>query len=247
MNQTQFKVKDVTSGSAFTQYRNMMYGDTSLGHVAKCEMLLMLFNGMQGAAGLVLRRLFFPSMFAHIGKKTVFGRNLTLRHPHKIRIGDKVIIDDQVMLDAKGTTNDGVTIGNGVYIGRNTLIYCKNGNIRIEDNVNISSNCTIFSSHDLVIKKDTMIGAYSYILSGGTYDYTDATPFSKQNGTHADTPTVIGENCWLGARVTVIDGASVGSRCVIAAAAVVNKSLPDHVMAGGVPARVIKKLEPDNE
>ena len=67
----------------------------------------------------------------------MFGVNVTLRHPHKIAIGDNVVIDDQCCLDAKGTDNRGIAIGNGVFVGRNTILSCKNGDIVIEDRANL--------------------------------------------------------------------------------------------------------------
>ena len=71
----------------------------------------------------------------------MFGVNVTLRHPHKIHIGDNVVIDDHCCLDAKGTDNRGITIGNGVFVGRNTILSCKNGDIVIEDRANLGFNC----------------------------------------------------------------------------------------------------------
>ncbi len=55
-------------------------------------------------------------------------------------------------------------------------------------------------------------------------------------------PLVIGPNCWLGARVTVLDGANIGEHCVIGAGAVVTKPIPRDSLALGVPARAIKRI-----
>ena len=87
-----------------------------------------------------------------------------------------------------------------------------------------------------------MIGAYTYLLSGGEYDITDATPFADQSGMKTKGPLTIGANGWLGARVTVLDAASIGDHCVIGAGAVVNKPIPANSLAVGVPARVIKSV-----
>jgi acetyltransferase-like isoleucine patch superfamily enzyme len=240
------KVKDVAapgSGSAFRKYRELVYGDLPLSRVWLCELLYLLVGSLPGALGLFLRLKLFRLIFPNIGNKVVFGRNVTFRHPHKIRLGDRVIIDDNVVLDAKGADNRGIVIGNGVYIGRNTIIYCKNGNITIGDRVNISSNCQIFSSNDLTIGPDTVIGAFTYLLSGGEYDYRSATPFSQQSGMGTKGPLRIGANCWLGAHVTVLDAASLGDRTVAAAGAVVTKPVSGGAIIGGIPARVIKPIE----
>jgi acetyltransferase-like isoleucine patch superfamily enzyme len=226
--------------SGFTKYRALCYGDTSLGHVLWGEFVQFLVGGMPGAAGIFLRSKLYPSLFASCGKGVLFGRNVTLRHPRKIRLGDGVIVDDNCVLDAKGTDNRGIILAGGVYIGRNSIVYCKGGNITMEERVSISSSCTVFSSNDLTIREGTVTGAYSYLLSGGEYDYHDtATPFCKQDGMTTRGPLSIGRDCWLGARVTVLDGASIGNGCVIGAGAVVTGPIPDGSLAVGVPARIM--------
>lgn len=245
MNETAgVKVKDVAGGGAFRKYRELNYGDLSLGRVLLCELLFLLIGSLPGALGLFLRLKLYRLIFPMIGKKVVFGRNVTIRHPHKIRIGDGVIVDDNAVLDAKGADNRGIVIGNNVYIGRNTIVYCKNGNITLGDRVNISSNCQIFSSNELTIGADTVIGAYSYILSGGSYDYRDPTPFSQQSGMVTRGPLRIGAGCWLGAHVVVLDAASLGDRTVVAAGAVVTRAMEGNQIIGGVPAKTLKPIGP---
>lgn len=50
----------------------------------------------------------------------------------------------------------------------------------------------------------------------------------------------IGNDVWIGANCTVLDGVTIGDGCVIAAGAVVTKDIPDYAIAGGVPAKIIK-------
>ena len=82
-----------------------------------------------------------------------------------------------------------------------------------------------------------MVAAYCYILSGGRYEYGSEIDFAAQDG-YSKGPTLIGEGCWLGAKVMVLDGVSVGNRTVVAAGAVVTKDLPAQAVATGIPARV---------
>lgn len=56
-------------------------------------------------------------------------------------------------------------------------------------------------------------------------------------------PIVVGDNCWFGANVSVLQGVTIGSGCVIAAGSVVTEDLPDNVVAAGVPAVVKKTIE----
>lgn len=52
----------------------------------------------------------------------------------------------------------------------------------------------------------------------------------------------LGNNIWVGAKVTFLDGCEVGNNSVVAAGAVVNGVYPDNVVIGGIPAKVIKTL-----
>ncbi|WFB37310.1 acyltransferase [Kiritimatiellota bacterium B12222] len=237
--EAQFKVKGQKSGG-FAAYRQLIYGDQSLGKMILGELLVFFFGSLPGALGIVLRSKLYPCLFSEIGKGVVFGRNVTLRHTHKIRLGDKVIIDDNAVIDAKGVDNHGITFGDGVYIGRNTIVYCKGGDMHLADRVNLSSNCVLFSSNSLTIGSGCMIGAYTYILSGGEYDHHSPIPYADQNGMETKGPCVIGPNCWFGARITVLDGVEIGKDCVLAAGAVVTQNFPENSVIGGVPAKRIK-------
>ena len=54
----------------------------------------------------------------------------------------------------------------------------------------------------------------------------------------------VGDGCWLGARATLLGGVTLGDGTVVAACACVAKDLPENCLAGGVPAKVIRELEP---
>ena len=228
--------------SAFAKYRHVCYGTVSLPRVLASEIILLLVNGLPGALGFWLRGKLYRFMFEAVGQGVIFGRNMTLRHARKIRIGNNVVVDDNVVLDAKGDHNRGITIGDNVYIGRNTIVYCKDGDIVLEHKVNLSSNCQIFSSNRLVVGSGTVVGAFSYFLSGGEYDSTCTTPFADQDVQPSKGPLHIGPNAWIGAHVIVTDASTIGEHCVIGAGAVVTRPIPPHNVAVGVPARVVKPL-----
>jgi acetyltransferase-like isoleucine patch superfamily enzyme len=50
----------------------------------------------------------------------------------------------------------------------------------------------------------------------------------------------IGKNCWIGSKVSILDGVQLGNGCIVAAGAVVTKSFPDNSIIGGVPAKLLK-------
>lgn len=57
-------------------------------------------------------------------------------------------------------------------------------------------------------------------------------------------PITIGSVCWIGARATILPGATVGYGCTIGAGAVVSGNIPEYSVAVGVPARVVKRVYP---
>jgi len=66
---------------------------------------------------------------------------------------------------------------------------------------------------------------------------------SRREGVEYAEPIEIGDDCWLGANVTVLPGVKIGKGCTIGAGAVVSKDIPDYSVAVGVPAKVIKKVD----
>jgi maltose O-acetyltransferase len=64
----------------------------------------------------------------------------------------------------------------------------------------------------------------------------------QRAGEYAGRAVTIGDGCWLGARVTVLPGVTVGAGCVIAAGAMVVRDCPPNGLYGGVPARQLRDL-----
>ena len=56
-------------------------------------------------------------------------------------------------------------------------------------------------------------------------------------------PIHIEDKTWLGSNVTVLPGVRIGEGAIVAAGAVVTKDVPENTVVGGVPAKVIKKIE----
>ncbi len=240
------KMMKDTEGSALKKYMALTVGKQSLFALLKYELLLGLFGSIPGALGLVLRQKLYRHMFAACGRKVVFGRNVTIRHPHRVRFGDNVIIDDNAVLDGKGESETTIEIGSDCIIGRNSILSCKGGSIRLADRVNISVNCTLISETLLKIGENVLIAGHCYLIAGGNHglDRIDIPileqPLIEKGGID------IGEHCWLGANVTVLDGVTVGRDSAIAAGAVVNKSVNEYSIVGGVPAKLLRDRKAKN-
>ena len=227
--------------SARQKYAALVVGRPGLGALIHHEAVTLCSQHVPGAFGLVLRKLLYPSLLGACGRNVVFGQNVVLRHPHKIRIGDNVVIDDNCLIDAKGETNTGITIGSGVFIGRNSILSCKNGDIAIGDGANIGFNCEVFSASSVRVGRDTLLAAYCYLI-GGDHDFSDPERPVLEQGRRS-LGVVVGDGAWLGAGAKILDGVTVGDRAVIGAAAVVKDAVPDGAIAVGIPARVVGQRE----
>ena len=223
--------------SAREKYAALVVGQPGWGALIKHELVTLASQSTPGALGLVLRQALYPALLAGCGRNVVFGQNVVLRHPHKIRIGDNVVLDDNCLIDAKGDGNRGITIGNGVFIGRNTILSCKNGDIDVSDGANIGFNCEIFSASSVRVGRDVLIAAYCYLI-GGDHDFSDPSlPVLAQSRRSAG--VIVGDGAWLGAGAKILDGVSIGDRAVVGAGAVVRDSVPAGAIAVGIPAKVI--------
>ena len=224
--------------SKLAKYKELILGERNVAFLIKYELIITLVSWLPGALGLLLRSKLYPLLVGKIGRNVTFGANVVLRHPRKIQIGDNVVIDDNVVLDAKGENNNGIAIGNGVFIGRNTIISCKNGDIIIDDNANLGFNCEAFSASRIRIGKNVLLAAYAYLV-GGThrFDRTDIPILFQERSSQG---IEVDDNAWVGAHAVIFDGVKIGKDCIIGAGAVVNKDVPDWMIAVGVPAKVVQ-------
>ena len=224
--------------SKVRKYRDLTVGSRGVLAFLIYELVVTSCSNLPGAIGLFLRAKLYPLLLGRTGRNVTFGVNVTLRHPHKIVIGDNVVIDDGCCLDAKGIDREGIKIGSGVFIGRNTILSCKNGDIVIEDNANIGFNCEIFSASRVRLGKNSLVAAYTYLVGGDhLYDRVDI-PVLEQGRTSVGID--VGDNVWLGAHVVVSDGTRIGRDTIIGAGAVVMGEIKEFKIAVGVPAKVIQ-------
>ena len=114
-------------------------------------------------------------------------------------------------------------------------------NISVGKNVFINSGCRFQDQGGITIGDGVLIG-HNVVLATLNHDIDP-----RKRSTMHPAPIVIGENVWIGANVTVVPGVTIGDGAVIAAGAVVTKDVPAKVIAGGVPAKIIKQIETSQE
>jgi acetyltransferase-like isoleucine patch superfamily enzyme len=213
------------------KYSSLVVGEKGFWKLLRFELINLFFSRVPGALGLALRKVFYPCLFQKVGNSVVFGRNITLRHPHKIVLGSNCVIDDNVVLDGKGEKNTGLRLDENVYIGRNTILSCKEGSISIGEYTNISANCSLLSETEITLGRYCFLAGHCYLVAGGNHSFEDVSrpimfqPSLSKGGIR------LGDDVWLGAGVIVLDGASIGRGTVVGAGAVVTGPLPEYAVA----------------
>jgi acetyltransferase-like isoleucine patch superfamily enzyme len=134
-----------------------------------------------------------------------------------------------------------VDIGDHVEIGEGTSIIstAEGATLTIGEDVFISGGCTIAAAERIEIGRGSMIGEFVSIRD---HDHDPAYP--PLDGRMLISGVVIGDRVWIGAKATIVRGGQVGSDSVIGANSVVNRAIPPHCLAAGVPAHVKRDLAP---
>jgi acetyltransferase-like isoleucine patch superfamily enzyme len=109
-------------------------------------------------------------------------------------------------------------------------------NIHIGKNVFINSGCRFQDQGGITIGDGCLIG-HNVTLATLNHDFS-----SKKRGNLHPSPITLGENVWIGANATICPGVCIGDGAIVAAGAVVTKDVPANTLVGGVPARMIKRL-----
>jgi len=149
-------------------------------------------------------------------------RTIEIRGPKSftqyIDIGRECVIERDCFfwIAEEAGSNPQLSIGKGVYIGR---------------------NCYLGAFQPLSIGRDTLIGAYSYIISAN-HKFDDPNKLVKEQG-YVGAPIIIGSDVWIGCHVVILPGVTIGDGAIIAAGAVVTKSVPSYEIWGGVPAKYL--------
>ena len=111
-------------------------------------------------------------------------------------------------------------------------------NIRVGKNVFINTGCHFQDQGGIFIGDGVLIG-HSVVLATINHDLEP-----EMNRKNHYEPIHIGNHVWIGSNVTILPGVTVGDWAVVAAGAVVTQDVPPLTVVGGVPARVIKTIQP---
>lgn len=114
-------------------------------------------------------------------------------------------------------------------------------NITIGKNVFINSGCHFQDQGGIEIGDGCLIG-HNVVLATINHDL-----YPENNRINHYTPIRLGKSVWVGSNSTILPGVTVGDWAVIAAGAVVTRDVPPLTIVGGVPAKVIRTIDPKEE
>lgn len=171
-----------------------------------------------------------PSTIIKCSSKLKYGKKLNIEahcyidalSTECVVLGDNVSVGYQTFIRVTGSIENigrGIRIGNRVGLGTHGYYGCGVGYLKIGD--------------------DCIFGNYVSIHPEN-HNYADLDKPIRLQGVSSAGDVVIGNNCWIGAKATILDGTKIGDGCIVAAGAVVKGEFPDNVIIGGVPAKIIK-------
>ncbi len=180
-------------------------------------------------AGFVLRNRFFLGIASFFRKfywrilGMRIGKNTEIPHlfvtwPHKVSLGKNCRLEHGIYFKYDGIWDSGIAIDIG-------------------DNTFVGSHC------EFNITKEIRIGRNGLIASGCRFidhdhGYIDRTiPMNRSMAIEA--PITIAEDVWIGCNAVILKGVTIGKGSIIAAGAVVNKSVPAYEIWGGIPAQKV--------
>lgn len=191
--------------------------------------------------GALLRNVIYRSILPRVGKSTYIYPNVQLVGARNISLGSHVSIRNLSYIKSDGNP---ISIGDGS---------------RIEQGVHVASFGSYYHSSGIKIGENSMVGPYTCIAGPGKIEIGSDCMLASHIGIYAnnhgfellDKPIrkqgltckgiTIGDDCWLGTGVKVLDGVRIGRGAVIGAGAVVNRDIPPYSIAVGVPAKVIRQ------
>ena len=174
----------------------------------------------------------YKNEFKKIGRNSIVNYPFTITGSEYIEIGDNFSAGTGLILEAWNTYRD--------------FPYKYTPKLVIGDNVTMTDYCQISCMDSIEIGDGVLFGRNVFIsdnFHGGPDGINLDLPPVERN-IYSPGRVVIGENVWLGKNVCIMPGTSIGSNSIIGANAVITSDIPPNSIAVGVPAKVIRTINP---
>ena len=175
-------------------------------------------------------------------KGMMLGKGVTFFNSSKIKWGKFLRLGNQVYVSA--LSKNGIQFGNNVSIGAFSRVIVSTSlndigdKIVIGNNVGIGEFAYLGGAGGLEIGDECIVGQY-LSCHPENHNYDNITISIRHQGVSRK-GIKIGKNCWIGSKVTILDGVEIGAGSIIAAGSVVTKSFDENSIIGGVPAKLLK-------
>ena len=148
-----------------------------------------------------------------------------------------------------GAKKENVVIEDGVWL-KGKIYVQYDGKVVLHKNVQLATTAEILCVNYIEIGADTAIAPETTICDNNNHPVSPELRRIMQRTLEGDplrswkysanAPIIIGENCWIGTRVRICKGVTIGDNSIIAACSVVTKDVPANCIAAGNPAKVVK-------
>jgi acetyltransferase-like isoleucine patch superfamily enzyme len=162
-----------------------------------------------------------------------------LLHLHGLKAGGFFFMEkDVTFLIEKGGN---IYIEKGVYLKKGTVLECaENGSIHIGEKSVMGFYSWLGSRNFVKLGQKCLVGSYATIFDVNHEISTNDTIYDQG---YKKGKTLIGDDCMIATKATVGGNVIIGSGCIVSANSVVLKDLPPYTVAGGVPAKVIRRRD----
>ena len=175
-------------------------------------------------------------------KRVFVHYSSTIKCRSRIYSMQNLSIDRGCYIDALSLK--GISFGNNVSIGKYTTIECTGTlkslgkGLKVGSRVGLGTHGVFGCAGGIERGDDTIFGNY-VSLHSENHNFQDRNIPIRLQGVKRK-GIIIGKDCWIGAKVTILDGTVIGDGCIVAAGAVVRGYIPPYSIIGGIPAKVIK-------
>lgn len=220
---------------------------TSLGRYVLEQTLFCLLRGIPGLAGIGLRALAYRLILESDGWAIVEDR-VRLCQPANIHLGRNVYLDHGVYLHG---CPQGIFIGDETFVMHTSELHVYNfrdlprAGIWVGRNCFIGESCLIRGQGGVHVGDAVLLAPRVQILAVDHLFDDPARPVIRQGISARG--VVVEDGAWIGGGAILLDGVRVGSGAVVGAGAVVTRDVPARSLAVGVPARVTRQLDADEE
>jgi acetyltransferase-like isoleucine patch superfamily enzyme len=218
-----------------------------LGRYILESIVFFLFSWIPTVLGVGLRAIFYRLVLKMEGIAAIES-GVRLRYANHIRLGQGVYIDQGAYLHA---CPQGIDIGAGSIVMHGAVLHVYNfrgiphSGIKVGKNSLVGEYSVIRGQGGVCIGDRVYTSPFTQIIAVN-HIFDDPNQSFVDQGITAQ-GIVIEDDVWIGSGAIITDGVHVGKGAVIAAGAVVTKNVDPHTVVGGVPARLIKTIEPGME